>query len=98
MHLRTIYRDGYICTAYEKRTRDRGGAFRFYWSIWGHGTEVPEYDGTEGELYDLNEDPLQMVNLWRDPERQKLREELLADLRDHLPPARRPPLAVAAPT
>jgi arylsulfatase A-like enzyme len=98
MHLRTIYRDGYICTAYRKRTRDRGGAFRFYWSIWGHGTEVPEYDGSEGELYDLSEDPLQTENLWHDRGRQKLRDELLADLRDHLPPAREPPLEVAAPT
>jgi arylsulfatase A-like enzyme len=98
MHLRTIYRDGYICTAYEKRTRDRGGAFRLYWSIWGHGTKVPEYDGTEGELYDLREDPLQLKNLWNDPLRRTLRNDLVADLYDHLPRAKHPALEVEAPT
>ena len=25
------------------------------------------YDGTEGELYNLEEDPGQLINLWRDP-------------------------------
>jgi len=98
MHLRTIYRDGYICTRYEPRTRDRGGHFPFYWALWGTGTQVPDYDGSEGELYDLGEDPLQRKNLWSDPARRSLRDDLLADLGDHLPPARTPPLDVEAPT
>ncbi len=98
MHLRTIYRDGYLCTAYEPRSYDRGGAFRIMWSVWGRGTKVPTYDGTEGELYDLREDPQQMVNLWNDPSRRRLRDELVADLYDHLPPARHPPLRVESPT
>jgi hypothetical protein len=38
------------------------------------------HDGTEGELYDLILDPLQQVNLWDDPERRALRDELLIDL------------------
>ncbi len=98
MHLRTIYRDGYICTRYEPRTRDRGGHFPLYWALWGAGTHVPDYDGSEGEFYDLHEDPLQHKNLWNDPVRRSLRDDLLADLGDHLPPARTPPLDVEAPT
>ena len=39
------------------------------------------HDGTEGELYDLVLDPLQQVNLWDDPDRRALRDELLIDLR-----------------
>ena len=38
------------------------------------------HDGTEGELYDLVLDPLQQVNLWDDPDRRSLRDELLIDL------------------
>lgn len=98
MHLRTIYRDGWICTVYEPRTRDRGGRFRLYWSIWGLRTKVPDYRGTEGELYDLKSDPHQMVNLWDDPKSRSMREALIADLYEHLPPEREPALAVEAPT
>jgi hypothetical protein len=98
MHLRTIYRDGYLCTVYEPRTHDRGGRFRLYWSIWGRGTRVPDYDGTEGELYDLGEDPRQFVNLWNDPARRALRDDLVRDLYAHMPHERTPPLEVAAPT
>jgi arylsulfatase A-like enzyme len=76
MHLRTIYRDGFVCTVYE-----RGKT----------------YAGTEGELYDLREDPRQWVNLWDDAGRRTLRTDLVADLYDHLPPAREPRLAVEAP-
>lgn len=98
MHLRTIYRDGWVCTVYEPRTRDAGGRFRFYWSIWGIGTKVPDYRGTEGELYDLASDPHQMVNLWSDPKHRGMRDALVADLYEHLPPAREPALRVEAPT
>ncbi len=59
MHLRTIYRDGYLCTAYEPSTRDVGGRFRGYWAIWGRGTTVPRYTGSEGELYAVADDPHQ---------------------------------------
>jgi arylsulfatase A-like enzyme len=97
MHLRTIYRDGHLCTIYERSTRDEGGAFPLYWAVWGRGSTVPRYDGSEGELYDCDGDPHQHVNLWADPARRRLRDELIADLRAHLPPlARR--LRVESPT
>src|ERR1700761_4403746 len=62
--LRTLYRDGYIVTAYGKS------------SI---------YDGTEGELYDLGNDPMQWRNLWDEPVAAALKRDLLADLRDRTP-------------
>jgi len=69
VHLRTITRDGYVCTTYQP----------------GHS-----HDGTEGELYDLRDDPLQRVNLWDDPSRASLRQDLIADLWEHQPPQRTP--------
>jgi arylsulfatase A-like enzyme len=98
MHLRTIYRDGHICTAYRPRTRDQGGHFPFYWSVWGRGSAPPDYDGSEGELYDCTDDPHQWHNRWDDPAKRAVRDELLADLGANLVPAREPPLDVAAPT
>jgi arylsulfatase A-like enzyme len=55
------------------------------------------YDGTEGELYDMGSDPHQWDNRWSDPGLRSLRDDLVADLRDHLPPERDPKLAVEAP-
>ena len=46
VHLRTIMRDHWVCSAYLPGT---------------------SHDGTEGELYDLDDDPLQQVNRWDDP-------------------------------
>jgi hypothetical protein len=53
------------------------------------------FAGTEGELYDHREDPRQWHNLWNDAARRSLRDDLVADLRDHLPAAveRRPLVA-----
>jgi arylsulfatase A-like enzyme len=76
LHLRSMFRDGWLVTTYEP-----GGS----------------YDGTEGELYDLEEDPLQWHNRWSDPSRRAWRDELVADLLDHLPPGRPDKLAVEAP-
>jgi len=76
LHLRSLYRDGWLVTAYEE-----GGG----------------YDGSEGELYDLVDDPHQWRNRWDDPGCASLRSDLLADLYDHLPPERDPKLAVEAP-
>ena len=98
MHLRTMYRDGMIVTAYLPSTRDEGGRFPFYERVWLRGSTRPVYDGSEGELYDLKNDPLQRENLWDDPARRRLRDELRADLFDHLPTPRRPALPIAAPT
>lgn len=98
MHLQTIYRDGLLATAYAPRTRDEGGRFPLYWAIWGTGTTPPEYDGSEGELYDVVNDPHQHRNLWHEPAWRSRRDDLVADLRANLPPKRQPPLAVVAPT
>jgi len=62
--MRSIYRDGFLCTAYEESTF---------------------YDGSEGELYDLHNDPQQFENLWDDASRRGLRNDLVADLYDSLP-------------
>ena len=76
VHLRTITRDGWVCTAY------------------GPGLV---HDGTEGELYRLEDDPLQRENLWADPAHRSVRDDLVADLRDHQAPTREPRLALEAP-
>jgi len=44
-----------------------------------------QYDGTEGELYNLDEDPLQWRNLWDDPGYRAVRSDLTADLYASLP-------------
>ena len=72
----TLYRDGWICTAY--------GATDYY-------------DGSEGELYNLANDPRQWENLWDDPDYRGIRKDLVADLHDNLPPARPDPLEKVAP-
>jgi arylsulfatase A-like enzyme len=79
MHLRTIYRDEWVCTTY------------------GAGGPGGVYEGTEGELYDLAADPYQWENRWADPACRARRDDLVADLREHLPPVREERLAVAAP-
>jgi arylsulfatase A-like enzyme len=76
VHLRTITRDGWVCTTYLPGT---------------------SHDGTEGELYDLADDPLQRVNRWDDPSCAALRSDLLADLWDHQPEQRRPLRPAEAP-
>lgn len=55
------------------------------------------HDGTEGELYDLVDDPLQRVNRWDDPAMASVRSDLVADLWDHQPVQQRPLLPVVAP-
>ncbi len=72
--LRSICRDGWLCTNY------------------GPGVL---HDGTEGELYSLVDDPLQHTNRWDDATVSSRRDDLLADLRDNLPPrtARHPVVA-----
>jgi hypothetical protein len=55
------------------------------------------YDGSEGELYDLKNDPRQWLNLWNDSKHRSLESDLIADLTDNLPPERSPKLKVEAP-
>ena len=76
VHVRTITRDGWVCTRYGK----------------GYS-----HDGTEGELYNLADDPNQFVNRWDDPSLASLRSDLLADLHDHQPEQRLPLRRVEAP-
>jgi arylsulfatase A-like enzyme len=66
---------------------------------WVCTTYQPGYshDGTEGELYDLDADPLQHENRWDDPSLRPLRGGLLADLWDHQPAQRRPLRRLEAP-
>ena len=55
------------------------------------------YDGSEGELYNMTEDPEQRVNLWKDPKYASIRSDLVATLYDELPDPRQPPLERKAP-
>ncbi len=55
------------------------------------------HDGTEGELYDLVDDPLQRNNRWDDPSLRSLQSDLIADLWDHQPRQQRPRAPVVAP-
>lgn len=97
MHLRTIYRDGYTLTSYLPSTRDKGGRFPILEAAWGDMGKIPKYKGTEGELYDHKNDPLQWRNLWDDPAYASIKSDLLADLLDNIPPERTPPLKVVVP-
>ncbi|HVM08496.1 MAG TPA: sulfatase-like hydrolase/transferase [Acidimicrobiales bacterium] len=76
VHLRTITRDRWVCTAYLPGT---------------------VHDGSEGELYDLVDDPLQQHNRWDDPRLRSLRDDLLADLWDNQPAPHEPRLQLQAP-
>ncbi len=55
------------------------------------------YDGSEGELYDLNEDPHQWYNLWDDPNYTPLRSGLLDEMQAHWPAERSEALKKIAP-
>jgi hypothetical protein len=46
------------------------------------------HDGTEGELYDLVDDPMQRVNRWGDPAHASTRADLLERLQATLPEPR----------
>ncbi|MFY0610433.1 MAG: sulfatase-like hydrolase/transferase [Hyphomicrobiaceae bacterium] len=55
-----------------------------------------QYNGTEGELYLLREDPHQWHNLWDDSGHAVLRAELVEELRTHWPADRETPLEKVA--
>jgi hypothetical protein len=42
------------------------------------------YDGTEGELYDRQEDPGELVNLWDDPKFAAVKAEMIETIRKDL--------------
>lgn len=74
--LRTITRDGWVCSTYLPGTM---------------------HDGSEGELYNIVDDPLQRVNRWDDPACAAMKSDLIADLWDHQPVPRTPRIIVQAP-
>jgi arylsulfatase A-like enzyme len=102
MHLRSIYRDGWLCTAYEPSTVGEPNGLEEFFAATGMfgggiGPVSPvAYEGTEGELYDVEADPHQFVNRWDDPDYAPLRKDLVDDLYDSLP-AERKVLKVARP-
>jgi arylsulfatase A-like enzyme len=91
MHLRSVYRDGWLCTAYEPSTGGQPNGLEknaFARQMLGDRLLTPvaiQYDGTEGELYDMEADPHQWHNLWDDPAHRARRDDLVADLYDSLP-------------
>jgi hypothetical protein len=50
------------------------------------------YQGSEGELYHLEEDPKQWVNLWDDPSFAQVRQELVEKIAVMQRSPRNPPL------
>jgi len=90
MHLRSIYRAGWVCTVYEPSTAGQPNGLeevplmqRMFGDALTHPIDI-QYDGSEGELYDLEADPHQWHNLWDDPARRSMRDDLVADLRASL--------------
>jgi len=102
VHLRSMWRDNWLCTVYLPSNGDHPGAREISEGIALLGDTVidavVQYEGTEGELYNLAEDPNQWHNLWDDPSARAMKSDLVADLMDNLPPRREPPLPIEAPT
>jgi hypothetical protein len=104
MHMRSMYRDGWLVTAYEPSTVGTPNGFEEFLtrvpaglakSLDLHSTPIGprttiEYTGREGELYRLDEDPHAFVNRWDDPACAGTRDDLVADLRAALPTATSP--------
>ena len=95
MHLRSIYRDGWLCTVYEPSTAGQPNGLE---EVWGEDILKPcpvVYEATgpgpggvsiaTGELYNVNNDPYQFDNKWGDAGSSSLRDELIADLYANLP-------------
>ena len=106
MHLRTVYRDGWICTVYEPSTAGQPNGLE---ETWGDTVLAPcsvIYEQTStgpggvgiatGELYNVDEDPYQFENRWDDSSVRALRDDLVADLYASLPTETRT-LKVVAP-
>ena len=66
-HLRSIYRDGWVCTAYEPSTGGQPNGLEevpLMQPLFGDALTRPsgvQYDGTEGELYNVVDDPHQFA-------------------------------------
>ncbi|MGH9295709.1 MAG: sulfatase-like hydrolase/transferase, partial [Acidimicrobiales bacterium] len=97
MHMRSIRRDRYLCTAYEPSTVGRPTGLEERFGEWALRSCGVEYGGDEGELYDVVEDPLQWRNLWDEPACRSLRDDLVQAIREGLPAGRAEPLKVESP-
>ena len=42
------------------------------------------YEGTEGELYDMDKDPMQRINFWNDPAYAGVKKEMIDAIRTQL--------------
>ena len=84
-HLRSIVRDGWSCTVYEASTGGQPNGLEKAMGDRVLKVAPVQYEGVEGELYDLTSDPYQFDNLWDDPARAALRSDLVADLYDSMP-------------
>jgi arylsulfatase A-like enzyme len=95
MHLRSVYRDGWLCTVYEPSTAGQPNGLE---ETWGDSVLRPcpvVYEQTEtgpggigistGELYNVDEDPYQFDNLWDSAAHRARRDDLIADLYASLP-------------
>jgi len=95
MHLRSIYRDGWLCTVYEPSTAGQPNGLE---KLFGDGvlqTAPVVYEATRpgpggveiatGELYRVADDPWQWHNRWDDPALATLRDDLVDDLYGSLP-------------
>jgi arylsulfatase A-like enzyme len=95
MHLRSVYRDGWLCTVYEPSTAGQPNGLE---ETWGDDVLTPcpiVYAQTEtgpggigiatGELYNLDDDPYQFENLWDSAAHRAQRVDLVADLYASLP-------------
>ena len=60
-HFRSIYRDGFLLTRYEPSTSGQPNGLEETWPQFAALSCNIRYDGSEGELYDLRNDPHQ----WR---------------------------------
>ena len=67
-------------TLWHRRARALGRDARLFYTEYLPGTM---HDGSEGELYDLNDDPLQRVNRYDDPSFANVRATLSERLRAH---------------
>lgn len=85
MHLRTVYDGGWICTAYLPSTVGQPTGLEKLVGPQVLDSYGVEYAGTEGELYNVADDPHQWNNLWDDPAHRARRSEMLELLHDALP-------------
>ena len=69
--------------------------YRDNWIVTAYG-KSSIYEGTEGELYDLQSDPLQWRNLWDEPAAAPLKKALLEELRAKTPKLAEPHRPVVA--